>query len=144
MPDVYHGTELFDDSLVDPDNRRPVDYARRRESLSARSDAKMNVVAAALRLRRARPDTFLSGGYTPVLAEGAGAEHLVAFLRGDDVLVAVTRYTVRLSETGWVDTFLTLPDGQWSDAITGHHYSGRLDVSELLNETPVALLERHG
>ena len=144
VPDVYQGTELFDDSLVDPDNRRPVDYARRREALSARNDAKMCVVAAALRLRRARPDTFLSGGYTPVLAEGPGAEHLVAFLRGDDVLVAVSRYTVRLSETGWDHTFLTLPDGQWTDAITGHRYSGRLDVSELFNESPVALLVRDG
>ena len=144
VPDVYQGTELFDDSLVDPDNRRPVDYARRREALSECNDAKMGVVAAALRLRRARPDTFLSGGYTPVLAEGPGAEHLVAFLRGDDVLVAISRYTVRLSETGWDHTFLMLPNGQWTDAITGHRYSGRLDVSELFNEAPVALLERDG
>ena len=142
IPDVYQGTELFDDSLVDPDNRRPVDYARRREALTAGNDAKMCVVAAALRLRRARPDTFLSGRYTPVLAEGAGAEHLVAFLRGDDVLVAVSRYTVRLGETGWGHTFLTLPNGHWTEILTDHRYSGRLDVSELLNETPVALLER--
>ena len=144
VPDVYQGTELFDDSLVDPDNRRPVDYAKRRDALSALDDAKICVVAAALRLRRARPDTFLSGGYTPVLAEGQGAEHLVAFLRGDDVLVAVSRYTVRLSETGWDQAFLPLPDGQWTDTITGHLYSGRLDVSELFNESPVALLVRDG
>jgi (1->4)-alpha-D-glucan 1-alpha-D-glucosylmutase len=142
VPDVYQGTELLDDSLVDPDNRRPVDYARRREALSALRDAKMGVVAAALRLRRRRPDTFLSGGYTPVLAEGAGAEHLVAFLRGDDVLVAVSRYTVRLSQTDWGHTFLTFPNGHWTDAITGRRYSGRLDVSELFNLTPVVLLER--
>jgi (1->4)-alpha-D-glucan 1-alpha-D-glucosylmutase len=142
VPDVYQGTELLDDSLVDPDNRRPVDYARRREALSSLRDAKMGVVAAALRLRRKRPDTFLSGGYTPVLAEGAGAEHLVAFLRGDDVLVAVSRYTVRLSQTDWGHTFLTLPNGHWTDAITGRRYSGRLDVSELFNLTPVVLLER--
>jgi (1->4)-alpha-D-glucan 1-alpha-D-glucosylmutase len=142
VPDVYQGTELLDDSLVDPDNRRPVDYARRREALSSLRDAKMGVVAAALRLRRRRPDTFLSGGYTPVLAEGAGAEHLVAFLRGDDVLVAVSRYTVRLSQTDWGHTFLTLPNGHWTDAITGRRYSGRLDVSELFNLTPVVLLER--
>jgi (1->4)-alpha-D-glucan 1-alpha-D-glucosylmutase len=140
VPDVYQGTELLDDSLVDPDNRRPVDYARRREALSAMRDAKMGVVAAALRLRRRRPDTFLSGGYTPVFAEGAGTEYLVAFLRGDDVLVGVSRYTVR-SPTGW-DAFLTLPDGQWTDAITGRRYSGRLDVSDLFNLTPVVLLER--
>ncbi len=144
VPDVYQGTELFDDSLVDPDNRRPVDYTRRRETLSAMSDPKMCIVAAALRLRRARPDTFLSGGYTPVLAGGAGAEHLVAFLRGDDVIVAVSRFTVRLRETGWGEAFLTLPTGQWTDAITGRRYSGRVELSELLNETPVALLERDG
>ena len=72
----------------------------------------MRVVTAALRLRRDRPDTFPSGGYTPVLAEGDGAEHVVAFLRGDNVLVAVSRYTVRLAETGWGDTSLTLPDGR--------------------------------
>jgi (1->4)-alpha-D-glucan 1-alpha-D-glucosylmutase len=142
VPDVYQGTELLDDSLVDPDNRRPVDYARRREALSSLRDAKMGVVAAALRMRRRRPDTFLSGGYTPVLAEGAGAEHLVAFLRGDDVLVAVSRYTVRLSQTDWGHTFLTFPNGHWTDAITGRRYSGRLDVSELFNLTPVVLLER--
>jgi (1->4)-alpha-D-glucan 1-alpha-D-glucosylmutase len=142
VPDVYQGTELLDDSLVDPDNRRPVDYARRREALSSLRDAKMGVVAAALRMRRRRPDTFLSGGYRPVLAEGAGAEHLVAFLRGDDVLVAVSRYTVRLSQTDWGHTFLTFPNGHWTDAITGRRYSGRLDVSELFNLTPVVLLER--
>jgi (1->4)-alpha-D-glucan 1-alpha-D-glucosylmutase len=142
VPDVYQGTELLDDSLVDPDNRRPVDYARRREALSSLRDAKMGVVAAALRLRRRRPDTFLSGGYTPVLAEGAGAELLVAFLRGDDVLVAVSRYTVRPSQTDWGHTFLTFPNGNWTDAITGRRYSGRLDVSELFNLTPVVLLER--
>jgi (1->4)-alpha-D-glucan 1-alpha-D-glucosylmutase len=119
-----------------------VDYARRREALSSLRDAKMGVVAAALRMRRRRPDTFLSGGYTPVLAEGAGAEHLVAFLRGDDVLVAVSRYTVRLSQTDWGHTFLTFPNGHWTDAITGRRYSGRLDVSELFNLTPVVLLER--
>ena len=94
------------------------------------------------RRRSARPDTFLSGGYTPVLAQGESAEHLVAFLRGDDVLVAVSRHTVRLSETGWGDTFLTLPNGEWTEILTGHRYSGRLNVSELLNETPVALLEK--
>ena len=93
MPDVYQGTELWDDSLVDPDNRRPVDYDARREALRSLNHPKIRVVTAALRLRRERPDTFTDGGYTPVLADGPAAEHLVAFLRGDDVLVAVTRHT---------------------------------------------------
>ena len=59
VPDVYQGTELWEDSLVDPDNRRPVDYAARRARWTALSHPKMRVVTAALRLRRDRPDTFL-------------------------------------------------------------------------------------
>jgi (1->4)-alpha-D-glucan 1-alpha-D-glucosylmutase len=142
VPDVYQGTELADDSLVDPDNRRPVDYRARRQALRANSHPKMRVLSAALRLRRDRPDTFTDGGYTPVLAEGAAAEHLVAFLRADDVLTAVTRLSVVLAETHWGDTSLTLPDGVWSDRIAGRLFSGSVLASDLFAELPVALLER--
>jgi (1->4)-alpha-D-glucan 1-alpha-D-glucosylmutase len=142
VPDVYQGTELADDSLVDPDNRRPVDYRARRQALRANSHPKMRVVSAALRLRRDRPDTFTDGGYTPVLSEGAAAEHLVAFLRADDVLTAVTRLSVVLAETHWGDTSLTLPDGVWSDRIAGGGFSGSVLASDLFAELPVALLER--
>ena len=82
VPDVYQGTELWEDSLVDPDNRRPVDYAARREELEALTTSQIRVVTAALQLRRERPETFLAGGYTPALAAGPAAEHIVAFLRG--------------------------------------------------------------
>jgi (1->4)-alpha-D-glucan 1-alpha-D-glucosylmutase len=142
VPDVYQGTELWEDSLVDPDNRRPVDYHVRRAALSANSHPKMRVVTAALRLRRDRPDTFTDGGYTPLLAEGAAAEHLVAFLRADDVVTAVTRHSVVLAETQWGDTALTLPDGVWADRIASGRFSGRVLASDLFNELPVALLER--
>ncbi len=142
VPDVYQGTELWDDSLVDPDNRRPVDYRARREALRANSNPKMRVVTAALRLRRDRPDTFTDGGYTPVLAEGASAEHVVAFLRADNVLSTVTRHSVVLAETSWRDTALTLPDGVWADRIAGGRFSGRALVSDLFADLPVALLER--
>ena len=142
VPDVYQGTELWEDSLVDPDNRRPVDYQLRREALSVNSHPKMRVVNAALRLRRDRPDTFTDGGYTPLLAEGAAAEHLVAFLRADDVVTAVTRHSVVLAETHWGDTSLTLPDGVWADRIASGRFSGRVLASDLFNELPVALLER--
>ncbi len=142
IPDVYQGTELWDDSLVDPDNRREVDYTVRRDALKTLQHSKIRVVKAALQLRRARPDTFLRGGYHPVLAAGAGADHVVAFLRGDDVLVAVTRWTVRLQDTGWGDTTVTLPDGRWTNAITGAVVSGTLPAAELFAELPVALLER--
>jgi (1->4)-alpha-D-glucan 1-alpha-D-glucosylmutase len=142
IPDVYQGTELWDDSLVDPDNRRPVDYDARREALRSLEHPKLRVTSAALRLRRERPDTFRSGGYRAVLAGGQAREHVVAFLRGDDVLVAVSRWTVRLSETGWGDTSLELPGGQWTDRLTGRSHSGRVAVAELFGRLPVALLER--
>src|SRR3954469_14097709 len=142
VPDVYQGTELWEDSLVDPDNRRPVDYDARREALKALVDPKIRVVAAALRLRRERPESFTEGGYSPVLAEGSAAEHLVAFVRGHDVLAAVARHPVRLSETGWDDTALALPHGVWVDRIGGGRYSGRVLAVELFANLPVALLER--
>ena len=75
VPDVYQGTELWEDSLVDPDNRRPVDYQARREALRTLNHPKIRVVTAALRLRRERLDSFTEGGYTPVLATGPAAEH---------------------------------------------------------------------
>jgi (1->4)-alpha-D-glucan 1-alpha-D-glucosylmutase len=77
-----------------------------------------------------------------VLAQGPAADHLLAFLRGDDVLTAVSRHTVLLSETGWGDTALVLPGGQWTDRISGIRFSGRVLAVELFAELPVALLER--
>lgn len=142
IPDVYQGTELCDDSLVDPDNRRPVDYGARREALTSLRHPKMAVVAAALQMRRARPATFLHGGYRPVLASGPASEHVVAFRRGDDVVVAVSRWTVRLQGTGWRDTAVALPPGTWSDALSGVRHSGPVPAVELFAELPVALLER--
>ncbi|OBI52049.1 malto-oligosyltrehalose synthase [Mycobacterium kyorinense] len=142
VPDIYQGTELWDDSLVDPDNRRPVDYGARRAALKSLDHPKIKVVAAALQLRRNRPQTFLHGGYHPVLATGSAAEHVVAFQRGDDVLVAVTRWTVHLQDSGWGDTVIPLPDGDWIDALSGAARSGATSAAELFAELPVVLLER--
>ncbi len=142
VPDVYQGTELCDDSLVDPDNRRPVDYDARRAALESLHNPKMRVVAAALQMRRARPDSFLHGGHHPVPASGPASEHVVAFCRGDDVAVAVSRWTVRLQGTGWGDTVVALPPGSWSDALSGARHSGPVRAVELFAELPVVLLER--
>ncbi|HME74104.1 MAG TPA: malto-oligosyltrehalose synthase, partial [Mycobacterium sp.] len=142
VPDIYQGTELWDDSLVDPDNRRPVDYTVRRDALKSLQHIKIRVVTAALHLRRARPDSFLRGGYRPVLATGTAADHVLAFRRGEDVLVAVTRWTVHLEQTGWGDTVVELPDGSWTDALTGATVTGTVPAAELFTELPVALLER--
>ncbi|WP_137147455.1 malto-oligosyltrehalose synthase [Mycolicibacterium sp. CR10] len=141
VPDVYQGSELWEDSLVDPDNRRPVDYSARREALTA-PHPKMRVVREALQLRRQKPDTFLTGGYRPVLAQGDAAPHIVSFLRGDDVLVAVSRWTVRLADNGWGETTLGLPEGTWNDRLTGATHRGAVRADRLFAELPVALLVR--
>jgi (1->4)-alpha-D-glucan 1-alpha-D-glucosylmutase len=140
VPDIYQGTELWEDTLVDPDNRRPVDYPARRAALTGSTHPKMRVVSAALRLRRERPASFTDGGYVPVLATGDAAEYVVAFRRADDVLVAVTRCTLRLSESGWGETAAPLPGGQWTDLISGGHWTGSVTAADLFAELPVALL----
>jgi (1->4)-alpha-D-glucan 1-alpha-D-glucosylmutase len=142
IPDVYQGTELWDDSLVDPDNRRPVGYAARRAALEELQHPKIRVVTTALRLRRSYPESFLHGEYLPVLATGSAGDHVVAFRRGEDVLVAVTRWTVRLAEAGWGDTVVPLPDGSWTDTLTGAMASGPTSAAELFAELPVVLLVR--
>ncbi|MBY3552923.1 malto-oligosyltrehalose synthase [Modestobacter lapidis] len=153
VPDVYQGTELWDFSLVDPDNRRPVDYDLRRSSLARLDEgwippvddtgaAKLLVVSRALRHRRDVPEAF--GGYTPVEATGTAADSVVAFDRGGAVTVA-TRLPVRLAGTGWGDTALHLPTGSWRDLLTGSRVvsdASGAAVSELLTRLPVALLAR--
>ena len=143
VPDVYQGTELWEDSLVDPDNRRPVDFTARRAAL-ADGHPKLDVVTAALRLRRRRPASLLSGEYRPLIADGLRAAHLVSFARGDDVVVAVSRWTVALAQTGWENTTLELPPGRWADLVGGGAASGRVPLAVLFNAAPVALLERAG
>lgn len=142
IPDIYQGTETTEDSLVDPDNRRPIDHAALRGAMERGDDDKLRVTMAALALRRARPQTFLAGGYTPLPATGSAARHLVAFLRGQDVVVAACRWTVALAETGWQDTVLPLPQGRWLDRLSGRQWAGSVPLVELLADSPVALLER--
>jgi (1->4)-alpha-D-glucan 1-alpha-D-glucosylmutase len=149
VPDVYQGTELWDYSLVDPDNRRPVDFAARRDLLTrldggwrpdvdATGAAKLLVTSRALRLRRERPALFT--GYRPLIAEGPAADHLVAFDRGGAVTVA-TRLPVGLRRRGgWGETRLTLPR-EATDLLTGRRFaSGPVRLADLLDRYPVALL----
>lgn len=143
VPDVYQGTEMWEDSLVDPDNRRAVDYAARRSALSHLEHPKVRVTAQALRLRRRRADTFLSGSYTPLLASGQAREHVVAFARGEDVVVAVSRWTLHLEEAGWSDTVLSLPPGRWTDLLTGRELIDKIAAADLFGVLPVALMERN-
>ena len=155
VPDVYQGTELFEYSLVDPDNRRPVDWDERR-ALLARLDegwlpdvdasgaAKLLVTASALRLRRYRPEVF--AGYRPLHAEGAAAEHAVAFARSASLVAVATRLPVGLAARGgWGDTVLPLPEAStdWYDVITGEAVGGSApELGRVLERYPVALLVR--
>ena len=151
VPDVYQGSELWEDSLVDPDNRRAVDFDERRlllqavdagahPPIDASGAAKLLVTAKALRLRRDRPELFTR--YTALAALGEAADHLVAFDRGGAVTLA-TRLPVGLeARGGWGDTVVLLPQRPVTDVITGKQFEGgELPVSELLGRYPVALLE---
>jgi (1->4)-alpha-D-glucan 1-alpha-D-glucosylmutase len=158
VPDTYQGGELWDLSLVDPDNRRPVDYDLRREMLSElqggmdvdeimqRMDSgmpKLHVVCKALHLRREHPEWFgAEAAYTPMAAQGSKADHLIAFLRGDCVAVIVPRWPLRLGGN-WATTSLELSPGKWRNIFTGEAVMGvRLRVQSLLRKFPVALLTR--
>jgi (1->4)-alpha-D-glucan 1-alpha-D-glucosylmutase len=153
VPDVYQGSELWEQSLVDPDNRRPVDFDQR-AALLERGDralttayddpgsAKLAVTRAALTLRRDRPDLFST--YAPLAAEGPAADHALAFDRGGAVTV-VTRLPVGLADRGgWGDTALRLPDGSWTEQVSGRTFTGRVLLADLLGDLPVALLAEEG
>jgi len=165
VPDVYQGTELYEYSLVDPDNRRPVDWELRRRLL-ARIDGgwlpefsregsnsvdvdpegatKLLVTAQALLLRRQRPELF--AGYWSVPAEGPAAEHAIAFARSAQLVAVATRLPVGLAAAGgWADTVLPLPDGTaaWTDVLTGTPVeSSAPRLAQVLARYPVALLVR--
>jgi (1->4)-alpha-D-glucan 1-alpha-D-glucosylmutase len=109
VPDVYQGSELGDLSLVDPDNRRPVDFDAAEAALADGSNAKQALTARALRLRRDRPELFTT--YAPLPVHGEAADHALAFDRGGAVTV-VTRLPLGLDRRrGWGDTTVTLLDG---------------------------------
>ncbi|HEU5008414.1 MAG TPA: malto-oligosyltrehalose synthase [Jatrophihabitantaceae bacterium] len=151
VPDVYQGTATWEDSLVDPDNRRAVDFDAAREQLDrldsdvhapaidASGAAKLWVVSRALRLRRDWPDLFSS--YTPVPVHGSAADHAVAFDRGGAITVA-TRLPVGLERAGgWGDTAIDLM-GKATDVISGVTHRGEVRLADLLADYPVALLVR--
>ena len=156
VPDVYQGTELWDSSLVDPDNRRPVDYDVRRSLLAeigslsaseawARAETgapKLLLLQRALKLRNERPEWFGTGSsYAPLHARGAKAAHVVAFVRADSVVTIAPRLVLRLGGE-WGDTSIELPPGRWDDVLgDSGPLSGTLRVADVL-AFPVALLAK--
>jgi (1->4)-alpha-D-glucan 1-alpha-D-glucosylmutase len=155
MPDIYQGAELWDLSLVDPDNRRPVDYAHHARMLTETLDAlerdrakawskmsrnwhdgrcKLAMTASLLAERRNHPALFANGGYEPLIANGPKADHICAFSRteGDAALVTVAaRFPVRFeADPNWNGTEIALPrttagNTRWRDLVTGRIVDSR-------------------
>jgi len=158
VADVYQGTEVDTPTLVDPDNRRPVDWSalgarldRLDEGAGPRdlSDEKLLVTSRALRVRRERPEAFVGpdAGYVP-LAHSSG--HTVTYARtvADDprVVVVATRLAASVERLGgWADHTVAVPDGAWHDVLTDRTAPGGVTpVATLLDRLPVALLVRAG
>jgi (1->4)-alpha-D-glucan 1-alpha-D-glucosylmutase len=150
VPDVYQGSELWETSLVDPDNRRAVDFDERRLYLAAidagatppideTGAAKLLVTSRALRLRRDHPEYF--SRYAAVPAFGSAASHVVAFDRGEAITVA-TRLPVGLERAGgWGDTSIIIAGRPVTDVLTGAEFDGgTMPLASLLSKYPVALL----
>ncbi|MFD0938933.1 malto-oligosyltrehalose synthase, partial [Methylobacterium trifolii] len=166
LPDTYQGTEFWDFSFVDPDNRRPVDYAaldgalaeqgRPADLLARWQDGRIKqATLAALQAERAeRPIFFADADYEVVPVQGARADHAIAFLRadpgGDDLVVAVPRLVSRLigegvwSAEAFEGTTADLPLGAgWRDLVTGAVYEGGpTDLGRLFRQLPYAVLKR--
>jgi (1->4)-alpha-D-glucan 1-alpha-D-glucosylmutase len=153
VPDLYQGGELWDHSLVDPDNRRPVDYDLRRrllnevrsmtvEQVVSRMEEglpKMWVIHHALWLRRERSRCFgPDGTYSACAARGPEQQRVIAYVRGGEVLVVVPRWSH--SCASWRGTTLELPNGRWTDCLTGRRFEGVQEIDNLFKTFPVSLL----
>ncbi|MGW6032364.1 malto-oligosyltrehalose synthase [Gordonia terrae] len=142
VPDIYQGTEWWEDSLVDPDNRRPVDFRRSTEH------PKTELVRDALRARARHADAFgASGTYQRLTADGPAADHTIAFARGTDdgpsVVVVTARFTHSLDDEAAAATSITLPPGsRWRDERTGTVHDGAVDLRTARSRHPVAILVR--
>jgi (1->4)-alpha-D-glucan 1-alpha-D-glucosylmutase len=144
VPDIYQGDELPYRALVDPDNRRPVDWDWRQAMLRRlmggsppdRETWKLFLILRLLGLRGRRPEVFARGSYQPLEA----TPEVCAFVRGGDVLVAVS---VR---AGSPDPAVRVPEGLWHDVLTGEERDlpGEVRSADLLNEYGIAVLERVG
>ena len=170
VADIYQGCELWDNSLVDPDNRRPVAFALRQRLLAQLGDelqgsedpalvparlldlsddqglAKLHALHRGLRVRRQYPHAFAANAsYQPLTAQGQRAAHVVAWQRGAGVIAVTPRLVWALTrpEAGWGDTELALPPGGWCDVFTNQVWmASTVALGALLDRFPVALLTR--
>ena len=151
VPDIYQGCELLDFSLVDPDNRRPVDFESRRRLLAEAKKLpvekiwerrgeglpKIWLIHKTLKLW-ARKAKLFRGNYEPLSARGEKAGHAVAFMRGGGAITIVPHLVLGLKD--WDGTFMEMPRGHWRNEFTGEQFTGTARFSELLKNFPVALL----
>jgi (1->4)-alpha-D-glucan 1-alpha-D-glucosylmutase len=164
VPDFYQGTEMWDFSLVDPDNRRPVDYAVRRKVLAELAGArvpdlttswkdgriKMHLIRSLLHHRRENPDLFLHGSYTPLKVAGPAAERFVAFAREHEGRRFVVLALRRMDREGVTDMkeicegmSVALPRADWRDVLSGRLIrteSDEIPLSSIFDALPVAVL----
>jgi (1->4)-alpha-D-glucan 1-alpha-D-glucosylmutase len=159
IPDLYQGTEVWELSLVDPDNRRPVDYDAQRRLLDVLASAdpeaaldrageggpKLWLIHRLLGHRRRHPGAYgAASGYQPLPVSGPGASHVVAFTRTSGLAVVVPRLTGGLRDGG-AGAAVALPGGAWVDVLTGESVEGGdASVDALLRRFPVAVLGREG
>ena len=165
VPDLYQGCEFADFSLVDPDNRRPVNMLARRSALQQPSSStkaddtnlqgKQQLIRKALEARQKNPDLFCGGEYVPLEVLGQHSRHVLAFARRSGTALAVTvtlRHPAQLfaafpgGSVDWLNTSITLAagfPGGWRNALTGTELQtseGALRLADVLPEATVALL----
>jgi len=170
VPDTYQGDELWFFALVDPDNRRPVDYGRREQLLSAVANAaalrgvspsderlKLGMVQRLLNIRRDHAALFTGGSYTPLEVRGSHADHVVAFARSTNdsqaIVIAPRLIQGLLDEDGtipdWRDTEVVIPESLLRERyrvvledreIAIPGVSPALALAGVLTELPLALL----
>jgi (1->4)-alpha-D-glucan 1-alpha-D-glucosylmutase len=159
VPDVYQGNEIFHFALTDPDNRRPVDFEKRRELLqlvatldikeimrrASEGLPKLWLVRQALGLRKRRPELFgREADYEPLPLTGRHRDCVVAFARSGSAITIAPRLASKVRE-GWDNTAVTLPPGNFTNVLTGDLVrGGPAPIEGLLIAFPVALLERTG
>jgi len=170
-PDVYQGTELWDFSLVDPDNRRPVNYTQRKEWLDSLQDTaaflpelweeryngkiKLLLQYILLKQRKLNPALFAEGTYIPLKVTGKYADFIFAFARrkGADWIIAVAPLNLsklvkgkieNAFELDWKNTEIVLPadaPAKWNNLLTGESGTGKLAVNDIFTGYPLALLK---
>jgi len=150
VPDLYQGSELRDDALVDPDNRRPIDLGARAAQLRALRDRrpgqladlgerKLWTIRRVLALRQQDPARF-AAPYRALAASGTHAHRVFAFARGEDLVAVVPRLGVRAD--GWRDTTLALGPGTWRDVLSDEEVTGAPPMSVIWRVLPIALFSR--